>query len=71
MRHFCYPYGHFGPEHVALVQEAGYATATTTQRSRVLPSDSLLQLPRAPVLGSTSLPVLWLKVATAYEDRRR
>lgn len=71
VRHFCYPYGHFGPEHVALVQEAGYATATTTQRSRVLPSDGLLQLPRAPVLGTTSLPVLWLKVATAYEDRRR
>jgi peptidoglycan/xylan/chitin deacetylase (PgdA/CDA1 family) len=71
VRHFCYPYGHFLPEHVALVRDAGYATATTTQRSRALPCDSLLQLPRAPVLGATSLPLLWLKVATAYEDRRR
>jgi len=71
VRHFCYPYGYFGSEHVALVQETGYITATTTQRSRVLATDSLLQLPRAPVLGTTSLPVLWLKVATAYEDRRR
>lgn len=71
VRHFCYPYGYFGAEHVALVREAGYATATTTQRARVQPSDDLLQLPRAPVLGTTSLPVLWLKIATGYEDRRR
>jgi ribonuclease G len=31
----------------------------------------MLQLPRVPVLRSTTLPVFWLKVATAYEDRRK
>ena len=31
----------------------------------------LLQLRRVPVLRATSLPVLWLKLATAYEDRKR
>jgi len=30
-----------------------------------------MQLPRVPVLRSTSLPLLWLKLATGYEDRRR
>lgn len=71
VRHFCYPYGHYDPSHVEAVREAGYRTATTTRRSRVLPQDGLLELPRAPVMGSTSLPVFWAKLATAYEDRRR
>jgi hypothetical protein len=31
----------------------------------------LLQLPRVPVLRATTLPVFWLKIATAYEDRRK
>ncbi len=30
-----------------------------------------MELPRVPVVRSTSLPVFWLKVATAYEDRDR
>ena len=71
VRHFCYPYGHYAPEHAAMAREAGYETATTTQRARVAAHDDLFALPRAPVLQSTSLPVLWMKVATRYEDRRR
>jgi peptidoglycan/xylan/chitin deacetylase (PgdA/CDA1 family) len=71
VRHFCYPYGFHRPEHAAMVREAGYVTATTTQRSRVRPSDDLFELPRVPVLRTTSLPLLWLKLATGYEDRRR
>ncbi len=71
VRHFCYPYGFHRPEHAAMVRAAGYATATTTQRSRTQASDDLFELPRVPVLRTTSRPVLWLKVATGYEDRRR
>lgn len=70
IRHFCYPYGDYTAEHVQLAREAGFATATTTLRSRCHAQDDLLQLPRVPIVRSTSLPVLWLKVATAYEDRR-
>lgn len=68
--HFCYPYGQYLPEHVAMARQAGFASATTTRRSRVASGVDLLQLPRVPVLRSTTLPVFWLKLATAYEDRR-
>lgn len=69
--HFCYPYGEFGPEHAALAAQAGYLTATTTQRGRCQEAQNLMRVPRVPVVRSTSLPSLWLKVGTAYEDRRR
>lgn len=69
--HFCYPYGHFEARHVEMAKALGFATATTTQRSRCHEGMDLLQLPRVPVLRSTTLPVFWLKVATAYEDRRK
>ena len=68
--HFCYPYGHFEDRHVDMAIGAGFVTSTTTQRSRCQPGTDLMQLPRVPVVRSTSLPVFWLKVATAYEDRR-
>lgn len=69
--HFCYPYGRYDARHVAVLDELGFATATTTQRSRCHGQTDMLQLPRVPVLRSTSLPVFWLKIATAYEDRRK
>ena len=69
--HFCYPYGRYEPRHLAVVDELGFVTATTTQRSRCHGQMDLLQLPRIPVLRSTSLPVFWLKIATSYEDRRK
>ena len=69
--HFCYPYGHFEARHVGMAVEAGFVTATTTQRSRCQAGTDLMQLPRVPVVRSTSLPVFWLKIATAYEDRRQ
>lgn len=70
VEHFCYPYGAYGAEHVALVREAGFASATTTRRGRVHPGPDLLQLQRVPVLRRTAWPLLWLKLATGYEDRR-
>jgi peptidoglycan/xylan/chitin deacetylase (PgdA/CDA1 family) len=69
--HFCFPYGRYEPKHAEMAREAGFKTATTTQRSRCHAQADVLQLPRVPVLRSTSLPVFWLKIATAYEDRRR
>ena len=71
VRHFCYPYGEYAPEHVAMAQQAGFQTVTTTRRGRSAVQSDLLELPRVPVLRSTSLPVFWLKVATGYEDRKR
>ncbi len=71
VRHFCYPYGEYQPAHVAIVQQAGFESATTTQRSRCLAHEDLLQLPRVPVVRSTSLPLLWIKLVSGYEDRRR
>jgi peptidoglycan/xylan/chitin deacetylase (PgdA/CDA1 family) len=69
--HFCYPYGEFTPEHVAIVGQAGFVSATTTQRGRCHAGDSLLELPRVPVLRRTSRPLLWWKLASHYEDQRR
>ncbi|MGQ2981149.1 MAG: polysaccharide deacetylase family protein, partial [Polaromonas sp.] len=71
VRHFCYPYGEYAPAHVAMAREAGFETVTTTRRGRSAVGGDLLELPRVPVVRSTSLPVFWLKVATAYEDRER
>jgi hypothetical protein len=70
VQHFCYPYGDFSAAHVEMARQAGYLTATTTARARCHAAANFWQLPRVPVLRSTTLPVLWLKLATAYEDRR-
>lgn len=71
VNHFCYPYGKFEARHVAMARQAAYTSATTTVRGRVHAGADMMTLPRVPVLRSTSLPVLWLKVATGYEDRVR
>lgn len=70
VQHFCYPYGDYTAEHVSMARAAGFESVTTTRRGRVTESADLMQLPRVPVLRSSSLPVLWLKIATSYEDRR-
>jgi peptidoglycan/xylan/chitin deacetylase (PgdA/CDA1 family) len=71
VEHFCFPYGRYESKHAVMARQAGFQSATTTQRSRCHAQTDLLQLPRVPVLRSTSLPVFWLKIATAYEDRRK
>jgi peptidoglycan/xylan/chitin deacetylase (PgdA/CDA1 family) len=70
VRHFCYPYGRFGAEHIRMVREAGYVTATTTRRGRARPGDDLMLLPRVLVAQATHLGHFALKIATTYEDRR-
>lgn len=71
VRHFCYPYGEYAPEHADMVADAGYLTATTTQRSRCAAGEDLRALPRVPIVRSTSMLTFLMKIATAYEDRRR
>ena len=68
--HFCYPYGWFGPEHVEMVRAAGYRTATTTQRGRVQVGSDPYRLRRIMVARATNPLQFYLKIATAYEDRR-
>ena len=70
VRHFCYPYGRFNPEHGAMAQQAGYRTATTMRRGRAHAGDDPYALRRIMVAQATSLPLLALKILTTYEDRR-
>jgi len=70
VRHFCYPYGWFGPEHMEMVKEAGYITATTTQRGRVHANQDLYALKRIMVARATHLGLFAAKVITRYEDNR-
>lgn len=71
VRHFCYPYGSFVPEHCAMVEQAGYVTATTMNRGRNQAGDDLYRLRRIMVACSTHLGLFLAKVLTGYEDRRR
>lgn len=71
VRHFCYPYGDFAQEHVDMARAAGYESATTTARGRCVTGEDFMRLPRAIVTRSTSLLLLWMKLTTRYEDRRR
>lgn len=70
VRHFCYPYGSFGPEHCAMAKEAGYATATTTRRGRNHEGADPFTLRRIMVARATNLGLFAAKVMTSYEDRR-
>ncbi len=70
VRHFCYPYGQFSPEHSAMVKAAGYITATTTQRGRVSVGADPFTLRRIMVARATHLGLFAAKVMTRYEDRR-
>jgi peptidoglycan/xylan/chitin deacetylase (PgdA/CDA1 family) len=69
VRHFCYPYGWFRPEHAAMARAAGYLTATTTQRGRVRPGDDAYTLKRIMIARATNPLQFFMKIATAYEDR--
>jgi len=70
VRHFCYPYGWFKPEHEDMVRAAGYVTATSTRRGRVQTGDNPFALQRIMVARATNPLQFFLKVATAYEDKR-
>lgn len=46
LNHFCYPYGKYNEQVVEFLSCHGFESATTTQRSLVRKSNSLLELPR-------------------------
>ncbi len=68
---FCYPYGHFAPEHTEMVVQAGYENATTTRRGLAGPHDKPFILPRVGVWRTTHLLRFFQKCLTGHEDRRR
>jgi peptidoglycan/xylan/chitin deacetylase (PgdA/CDA1 family) len=70
VRHFCYPYGSYGPREATLAREAGYLTATTTRRGRVAPGDDAWQLRRVLMAQATRPWHLLAKLLTRYEDKR-
>jgi peptidoglycan/xylan/chitin deacetylase (PgdA/CDA1 family) len=70
VRHFCYPYGWYAAEHQQMVRDAGYMSATTTQRGRVQEGSDPYQLQRVMVAKATNTVQFWMKIATRYEDER-
>ena len=70
VRHFCYPYGSFNPEHRDMVHAAGYITATTTSRGLNHDGADLYTLHRIMVARATNPIQFFLKIATKYEDKR-
>ena len=67
--HFCYPYGSYNDEIVAITKAAGYCTATTINRSRAKSSDNLLTLPRVPITHRTFIHLFLMKILSKYEDK--
>jgi len=70
VRHFCYPYGRFNASHKALVQDAGYHTATTTRRGRVHTGFDPFAVNRIMVARSCTPWQFVAKIMSAYEDKR-
>lgn len=71
VRHFCYPYGRYSAEHVQMVQDAGYTTATTTRRGRAQAGDDAFELRRVLIAHSNHLLLFGAKTLGRYEDRYR
>lgn len=71
VRHFCFPYGRYCSAHAEMVKQAGYFSATTTNRGRIEFGDSLYSLRRIMVARATNIILFAMKILTRYEDRRR
>lgn len=68
---FCYPYGGETPELRAMVRNAGYLNATTTQGGLANSSDDIYGLPRVTVARSTNIFRFLQKCMTRLEEKRR
>lgn len=68
---FCYPYGGETPALRAMVQNAGYLNATTTQGGLANSSDDIYGLPRVTVARSTNIIRFLQKCMTKLEEKRR
>ena len=69
VEHFCYPYGSFNDEIVAITKSTGYITATTVTRGRSKSGDNPLVLPRVPITHRTFLHLFIMKILSKYEDK--
>jgi hypothetical protein len=69
VEHFCYPYGSYNNEIVAITKRAGYSTATTVSRGRVKFDDNLFTLPRVPITHRTFFHLFLMKILSKYEDK--
>ena len=69
VEHFCYPYGSYNDEIVAITKRAGYSTATTVDRGRAKSGDNLLTLPRIPITHRTFVHLFLMKILSKYEDK--
>jgi len=69
VEHFCYPYGSFNDEIVAITKNTGYITATTVTRGRSKSGDNPLVLPRVPITHRTFLHLFIMKILSKYEDK--
>jgi peptidoglycan/xylan/chitin deacetylase (PgdA/CDA1 family) len=70
VRHFCYPYGRYNPEHREIVRAAGYTSATTTHRGRVHAAHDAFALNRIMVARACNPIQFAAKILSGYEDRR-
>ncbi len=70
INHFCYPYGNFNDDIINLTKEAGYHSATTTNRGIASNTSDVLALPRIQITYYTLPHLFLLKILTKYEDRR-
>lgn len=70
VENFCYPFGFYDARHARMAKDAGYRSATTTQRGKAHAGSDLFQLRRIPVVRSTFLPQFLLKLLTDYENAR-
>lgn len=68
---FCYPYGGESPAVRQIVREAGYDSATTTERGLVRPGEDPYGLPRIAIMRSANIFRFLQKCLTQLEDRRR
>ncbi len=71
VRHFCYPYGRYSPQHIQILQDSGYISATTVKRGRFHEGDSLFELPRVMIAHSNPLFLFAAKTLWRYEDKYR
>jgi peptidoglycan/xylan/chitin deacetylase (PgdA/CDA1 family) len=71
VQHFSYPYGFLNPEHVAMVQQAGYDTALTTRGGRARSGQDLFTLPRLEFVNSFQLAFCLSKPALRLLVRPR
>lgn len=64
--HFCYPYGEYSDETLAIVRAAGYRSAVSTQRGVAVGASDVLRLPRISINGDKGLFKFALKAGTPY-----